>query len=258
MMMKTRLFSLLFLLNVSCVNAQNAFEGTYKGIYNGDNITLTLAPQNGVGAKLAGKMIDSEQTYTITANASSNTMQGTAVQTTLGLNLPFEAILSGNQLSIAFDLTAFGTNQKMLVNLTKQGTSSAQAVSTAKPAPVAKGKRDPAIVGSWTKSESYSSGSGDNYIGGTTQSSMTFNADGSLVDGGSRALVSGSYFGGDTGTSQAKPLEGVSWYSENNNIYLVVTEKGTTQTLKLGRYFIENGKMLITGDNGKKELFSRN
>ena len=255
--MKTSLFSLLFLFNAYCLYAQKAFEGTFTGVYNGDNITLTLSPQVTVGANLSGKMKDSEQSYDITANASSNSMQGTAVQTTLGLNLPFEASLSGNQLSIAFDLTAFGTNQKMLVNLTKQGTSLAQTTTSAKPAPVIKGKRDPAIVGSWTKSESYSSGYGDNYIGGTTQSSMTFHADGSLVDGGSRAVVSGSYFGGDTGTSQAKPLEGVSWYSENNNIYLVITEKGTTKTLKLGRYYIENGKMLITGDNGKKELFSK-
>lgn len=254
MLMKTTFF-ILTLFCFCSVEAQNSFVGTFSGVYNGDKLTMILESKG--GNNLTGKMKDSEQTYDITAVASGNSLKGTAVQSALFLNLPFDATLSGNELSLAFDLSAFGTNQKMLVNLTKQGTS-----STAKPitssSTIVKGKRDPAIVGQWSRSESYSSGSGDSYFSGTTQSSMVFNADGSLIDGGSRTVVGGSNYTGDTGTSKAKPLEGVSWYSENNNIYLVVSQNGKSQTVKLGRYYIENGKMLITGDNGKKELFYRN
>lgn len=254
--MKTIIALLLTALSFS-LTAQNTFIGTYHGVANGDNLILSL--QSTGNNTLMGKLKDSQQTYTIEAKTSDNKLTGTAKEATLDLTFTLVGLLNGAQLTIDFSLLG---QLAMSVDFTKQGTTT-PATANSKPSSTKvannpfKGKIDKRIVGTWKHEENYGSGSGSNYASGTTVSYLSFNEDGTMIDEGSRSVVGGSNFSGDTGQSAAKVVEGVYWYSENNNIYLYITEGGKNQSVLLGKYYIEGNAMLVTGSNGKKMLYQR-
>lgn len=254
--MKT-IIALLFTVLSFNSKAQNTFIGSYNGVANGDKLILTL--QSAGNNTLIGKLNDNQQTYTIDAKTSENKVTGTAKEATLDLTFTFVGLLNGSQLTIDFSLLG---QLAMSVVFTKQGVT-IPATANSKPASINgvnnpfKGKIDKRIVGTWKHEENYGSGSGSNYASGTTVSYLSFNEDGTMIDEGSRSVVGGSNFSGDTGQSAAKVLEGVYWYSENNNIYLYINEGGKNQSVLLGKYYIEGNAMLVTGSNGKKMLYQR-
>jgi hypothetical protein len=49
----------------------------------------------------------------------------------------------------------------------------------------------------------------------------------------------------------------VQWYTQGQHIWISGSENGQTQTVDLGRYYVEGNHLLITGNNGKRMLFSR-
>lgn len=115
---------------------------------------------------------------------------------------------------------------------------------------------DQNLVGKWVNEQIYNSGSGDSFFGGTTTQSLIFYADGSLSDGGSSTTVSGSNYYGSSSDKGASPaIPNVSWYAQNQHIFIKDAVSG--QTVDLGKYYIENGALLITGNNGKKLLFRK-
>jgi hypothetical protein len=260
----TSLFSLLIFSPMSLFS-QNIFVGNYTGQINGDNIALTL--QNSGGTNLSGLMKDSQQSYTVNGVANGNRLTGTAVESTLGLVFVLDGTLSGNQLSMKMTIEVGGQSNTMLVNFTKQGGVSQAATATSKPnnattPQYSKPKlpsgatNDPNLVGNWVKQEHYSSGYGSDAMHGSFNQSMILLADGSVSDGGSRAGVSGSYYSASS-TGEGQALPNVFWYNIANQLYLQVTQNGQTQALHLGKYYIENGKMLITGTNGNKVFLTR-
>lgn len=115
---------------------------------------------------------------------------------------------------------------------------------------------DPKLVGMWTKSETYNSGSGDNYMGSNFEQSMVFFADGTIGEGGSRVSISGSNYLGYT-EGGARALPGMYWYNIGNQLYIYTTQNGQTASTHLGKYYIENGAMLITSANGQKLLLQK-
>lgn len=254
----------LFLVTFICFNmsqAQNPFQGTFLGELNGDRIVMTLLAQ---GNSLTGKMQDSQQTYEVTATQTGNRMQGQAVEQSLNLTFVLDGTLSGAELNMKMTVTVFGISQDMQVVFLKQGgtantgqapTGGGNTGNTMKLPP---GKSvDPRIVGNWKREEMYNSGYGDNYMSANTVYRMAFNADGTMVDGGSQATISGGNYYGNSGGSQSQVVPNVLFYTENSNIYLIVNENGTTQTVLLGRYYIENSSLLITAQNGTKQLYTR-
>jgi hypothetical protein len=253
--MKTAL-AFIFALLPFCMIAQNPFIGTFYGVANGDNLILTL--QSSGNNTLSGKLKDSQQTYAIDAKTTNNQFTGTAKEATLNLTFTLVGALNGSQLTMDFSLMG---QLAMSVVFTKQGTTvatttNASIINTVSNNPF-KGKIDKRIVGTWKHEENYSSGSGSNYGSSSTVSYLSFNEDGTMTDEGSRSVISGSNYSGDTGKSESKVVEGVFWYSENSQIYLYVTEGSKNQSVPLGKYYIEGNAMLVTGSNGKKMLYQR-
>jgi hypothetical protein len=253
-------FSLFLTLILSSIaTAQTAFIGSYKAFYNNDNMLLTLK-SNGANS-LTGEMTDSQQKYIVNATTKGNAIKGTAFEATLNITFTFEGSLNGSQLPLNFTLNANGQTANLAINFTKNEAASAAPTTTAPPQYSKQqlpsgATNDPNLVGKWTKNESYNSGYGDNFQSGSFSQSMILFADGSVSDGGSRAGVSGSnYSGYSQGGGQALP--NVLWYNINNQLYLQATENGKSQTIHLGRYYIENGKMLITGANGQKLFMTK-
>ena len=83
------------------------------------------------------------------------------------------------------------------------------------------------------------------------QELMTFGEDGSLIYGGSKTSVGGNM--SDYSEQAGGEIPNVVWHTKENCIYLTAKDKsGKQETAKLGKYYIEDGKMLITSDDGTK------
>ncbi len=242
--------------------AQNPFIGTYTGVLNGDNIKLIL--QASTNNTLVGKMTDSQQVYGVTATSNGSKMTGTAVEKTYNLTFLLNGSIKDNHLLMNMTIEVLGQKNDMQVDFTRQGTTSnsakvaEQAPQYIKPKMPSGGKIDPNLVGKWVNEQQYNSGSGDNFFGSSSSQSLIFFADGSLSDGGSSVSVSGgNYSGNSSDKGQPMPLPNVSWYVQNQHIFIIGSENGQKQTVDLGKYYIENGAMLITGNNSKKLLLQK-
>lgn len=258
--MKLSLFVMLFSVLSLETYAQNPFVGTFTGSTNGDIVTLTLQSQS--GNTLVGKMKDSQQIYDVNATTNGSKINGTAVEKTMNLTFILNGTLNGNHLLMGMTIEVLGQKQALEVDFTKQNATTAstkapeQTPLYAKPNLPAGGKIDQNLVGKWVNEQIYNSGSGDSFLGGTTTQSLIFYADGSLSDGGSSTTVSGSNYYGSSSDKGASPaIPNVSWYVQNQHIFIKDFVSG--QTVDLGRYYIENGALLITGNNGKKLLFRK-
>lgn len=255
--------ALLFLLIIAANGAfAQSFAGIWTGTFNGDPVTLTLEHNGGVDWK--GSLNDNSNTYTVAATASGNQLTGTATEPTLGLAFELKASVEGATMSLK--LLFLGVEMPM--TLTKSGapaspqpTNSTQnavpQTSATMPNLPKNAQHDPALVGMWAAEENYNSGAAYGGGGYSSQSFLAFNADGTLSDLGGQTTVGGSDFSGQSTSAATGLVPGVKWYTEGRNLYLVATDGTRTETQKLGRYYIENGAMLITSDSGAKQLFYR-
>ena len=260
--MKSIPFCLTVATFFSIGTAQNPFIGTFIGVLNGDNITLVL--QSSTQNVLTGIMQDSQQTYVVNGTSNGPKMVGTAVEKTMNLTFQLNGTITENHLLMNLTVEILGQKQAMQVDFMKQGAANSAAKVDKQTPPYnapkipSGGKIDPNVVGKWINEQHYNSGSGGNFMGSTTTQSLIFFADGSMSDGGSSAMVSGSnYYGNSSDNGQPIPLPNVRWYVQNQHIFIIGTENGQTQTAYLGKYYIENGAMLITGNNGQKLLLQK-
>ena len=257
-----KLLFAIFLAVVGQVAAAQDFAGTWTGTFNGDPVTLTLEPNGQAAWK--GALNDNSNKYAVAATASGNQLTGTATEPALGLSFDLAASVEGTTMSLK--LAFMGVEMPM--TLTKSGaanspqpssptqTATAQT-SAAMPNLPKNAQHDPALVGVWAVEETYNSGAAYGGGGYSSQQYMAFNADGTLSDLGGQTTVGGGNFSGQSTSAAAGVLPGVKWYTEGRDLYLVATDGTSTETQKLGRYYIENGAMLITSDSGAKQLFHK-
>lgn len=238
---------LLFL--TSSLSAQN-FTGKYTGTYEGDPVVLTL--NNTGGNAYTGDMNDGSNNYKIVATSQGKTLKGTCTEITQNITLDMSGTLEGAKLAIKLNFMGVDLDFEVF----KEG---GQKPATAKPqaaAPKDNKQRDPVVVGRWVRQENYNSGYGQSGSM-SSESSLVFLADGRVADGGSRTVVGGSDFSGSSSSEAGGVVEGLIWYTDKQNLYLQVTENGKTETQMLGRYYVENNNMLVTGQDGTKVLFYR-
>jgi len=256
---------LVALLFVQCHTAesQNPFHGRFSGEVNGDPVVMTLE-SSGPG-KVRGQMQDAHQTYTIEGRVEGKTIAGTATEGTYGLVLEFRGTLNGDHLPLTMEMQSLGT-VSFEVHFRREGSAGVPDNNNTREnnptTPSGKGKkdnytRDPAVAGTWVHEEIHNSGYGDQFMGGTISSTITFAADGRMLEGGSSATMSGAdYYGSSSGEGNGA-LEGIRWFTRDQEIWLIASRDGQTQEVKLGRYAFGGGAMRITADNGEKLLLKR-
>jgi hypothetical protein len=251
-------FSNFFLFICFChyIQAQSGFVGSYQGVFNGDQVTLTLI--GGANNKLTGKMQDSQNIYDVSGLASKNIFTGQAVEKNIGITFDLSGALEGDKLNMILSFEFLGEKQNMDVVFNKIKTSDTKT-NTFKSNVVSSKTRDAKVVGTWIKESNYSSGysSMGSYGAMNTRESMMFFADGSMSDGGSTTVVGGDNFSGSSSGGGKGIIPGLYWWTENNKIFLNISENGKSQDLELGKYYIENGRMLITASNGEKMLLTK-
>jgi len=246
----------IFLLVLGIMNAQNAFIGTYEGIFNGDNISLILMSDG--GDKIFGTMQDSQNKYVVSGDVFKNDFVGQAVEASLGITFSMTGVLIGNVFNTILTFEYLGEKHAMKVALNKKDSANQNNMPN-ESIKIPNKPRDGNVVGIWVKENNYSSGYSSNgsYGAMNTRESMIFYADGSMADGGSASVVGGSNFSGSSSAAGSGVVPGLYWWTENSKIFLHITEGEKHQQLELGRYFIENGRMLITSTNGEKILLTK-
>lgn len=254
--MKISMIILLLVKVLMPISAQIIWAGSYEGVLDRDQVKLSLV----ISGKntITGTMTDSANKYDVEGTFKGNTFTGNAQEKNLGLTFEMVSILNGNNMQTTLTLDVFGTKEKMEIAFTRIGNSNNLTQKRDKN-PVADKKRDPLVVGLWVKESNYNSGYGfnDSYAAMSVSEKMEFLANGSMSDGGSQAQISGSNYSGSSSSDQKKIIEGLLWYTENQKIYLLFTQNGQSQTVELGKYFIEGKNMIITGSNGVKLLLSK-
>lgn len=253
----------IFIMSFFHLTAQVAgdpLSGSYSGFHNGDALSLVI--QDPVGNMYSGLMKDSYQSYSLSLMKTGNTIQGTATESSLNLVFQVSGTIPAryaDQLILTLAIDVQGTTAVMEIAFSKQShpTSSAHTVIIM-PAMPGGAQHPVQLVGTWTKEELYQSGYGDNYMGAGFSQSMTFLSNGHMAEAGSSAHISGSNYSGQSSGGNNGIIPGVIWYALDNQLYLLVTENGVTQTYHLGRFFVEGNNLLITGTNGEKTLMHKN
>ncbi len=224
------------------------YSGQYSGSLNGDAVTLSLKGNSG---QYTGELYDGSNRYTVQAAIRDKNLSGTCTEVNLGFSFDLAGVFQGATLNL--QLTLLGITQEIV--LQKNGALAGAEKTTAQANTGGK-QRDPALVGKWTKQENYNSGYGGGYM--SSESSLVFLADGRVADGGSRTGVGVSDFSGNSSVAGSGIVEGLTWHTENQQLYLTATENGKTQTQCLGRYGFHENAMMITAQDGTKVLFYRN
>jgi len=231
----------------------NPYVGRFTGTLQGDPISLELA-SDGPG-RLSGQMHDSQQSFVVRAETDNGSIHGTASESTYGITLNLAGKFSGNTLTLTFTLDGME-----MEGFDVAFTRSADGQSTSLPTgAVAKDdrQRDPALVGTWVNEKIYNSGYGDNFMGSTTITRITLARDGRVYEGASSTTIGGSNYTGQSNGQGGGEVTGVRWYTQDREIWFSVTQEGTTQQARMGRYAIDGANMLVTADNGEKLLFRK-
>ncbi len=263
-MLRVIILSAPVLLLFSYINAQN-FSGNYSA-YNPSNGIKVLISFNQESMDLVtGKLIlNGTDIYKIQGKVEKDygdyILKGSILKD--NDRSFFEALLENNQLYFTW-VPANQNNQPdynsaIDVVLTKEGQSNGNnnmnnEYSINQDNTNSSGDdnyyRDPALVGLWSYSESYTSGD----FSMATEKYMEVRYDGTYSYGNGRVIGGGDSGTFDSGTDGNDVLTG-RWRTENSIIYI---DEGYGNWVPYASYYVEGDKLLIKFNNGEKELWYR-
>ena len=212
-----------------------AFAGNYAGQLDGEPVNGKLNEKAG---NVTGTVEISGYTYRVTARISGDEATGHLLDEA-GTRVPLVMSMEGGRLRLA-------------VHAQGQGgpvTEIALAKTTSAPRARQASEIDPALVGHWAKSESYTSGD----FSAASEANIVL-----LPDGTYRFGASKLYGGGDAGTFGSESAGGGGqgrWRSANRILYVLDPESG--QWSAYARYYVEGNRALLTYGDGKREVWER-
>ncbi len=236
------------------------FAGNYSAMINADKLTLVIEP--GDGASYTGILNDGYTSLTLMLELAGATFTGAGKEPTSGVEMNVTGRIEGDQLLFTLIVDPYGDIDDIEINFTRDVADHREttAISNQNQNAIefpAGATHPQELLGTWTKEELYQSGYGDSYMGAGTSQSMTFLSGGRLAEAGSSSYISGSDYSGQSTGQGEGVLPGVSWYTIGNQLYMQGIENGQVQSVHLGKYYIENNNMLITGTNGEKILLTK-
>lgn len=236
---------LAFLLSTTaCMNpaAQaQPMTGSFAGRQPGLNSAISLKAN---GNAVTGNFELNGRPGTVQASMDGSTLQGNLYDVQMQKNYAFTGYLQQDSLylSIVFPELNNQAVQLQMIRLAEQ-----TATTNTNP-PV--GNRNPALVGLWRYTETFSSGSGDNYASFSTDYFMEFKTDGTVF----------SWTGKSAGGSNNLTIEGcpsgtqkAGWTTDGKTLFL--TDLASGQKASLLFYAEANRMMLHNG--AEKKIMTR-
>lgn len=218
-----------------------AFKGSYTGNLGGNTVRAELRQNADV---VQGTVVIDGYTYRVSARTSAGRATG-ELQDEAGMRVPIVMALEDGKLDLA--IYPQGQNAPaMRIALSRAGKAASASVQ--RPAPAPPVEIDPALVGHWAKSESYTSGD----FSAASESNVYL-----LPDGTYRYGASKLYGGGDAGSfgSEGGGGEQGRWRTADRILYVFDAASG--QWSAYARYYVEGNSALLTYGNGKREVWKR-
>jgi hypothetical protein len=213
--------------------ASLGFKGSYTGDFGGKPVRADLREQAGA---VQGTVVIDGYTYRVAARGSGNRASG-ELQDEAGVRVPLEMNLGGGELSLTVYTQGRNAPATRLV------------LSSGKPSRTQEVEIDPALVGQWRKTDSYTSGD----FSAASEANIALLADGTYRYGPSKL-----YGGGDAGSFGSESGGGGErgrWRTANRILYVFDAASG--QWSAYARYYVEGNSALLTYGNGKKEVWER-
>lgn len=227
-----------FLMAQEITSWDGYFSGKLVGIESALNGQTTGANWN--GAIDAGGYL-----FNLQGSIDAMNVKGTMSDPQTGTSIPFRASLSGNQLTIYIhDINPLsGVEEDMELVFTKSDQKPASSSSKPLEANV---NIDQRLVGNWRYTNAYVSGQ----FSFATDYFMQFNPDGTMLWTDGRTAGGGPDISMDSGTGD---VHSALWKIENKVIWL----DGGNGWEYYAKYYEENGSMMLTFNNGNKQVWER-
>lgn len=244
--------------NMMTPQQSSAFAGTYAGTLSGTPTMLTIQQQ---GATLQGQVDAGGYPYALSATASGATARGTLSDPQTGGTMNVELSMQGDQLSLTLLVQDPNTGQMTrMPTLFQRSGAGPGGSAIGGPAQVGQApdpggaasdgfERDPYLVGSWSYTESMTSGDASM----VTQMFLQVNPDGTYATGNGRAVGGGAGWSGDTGYG-GDVVRG-KWRTQDRIIY--IQEAGSPQWVPYARYYVEGTRMMFTFGDGSRQVWHR-
>lgn len=222
-------------------NAQR-INGNFAGQQPGMNSAIVLQAK---GNNVTGNFELNGRPGTVQATLSGSRLQGTLYDVQMQKNYAFSGYLQQDSLYLSIIFPELN-NQAVQLQMKRLPAAAAQANTR----PTA-GNRNPALVGLWRYTETFSSGSGDNYASFSTDYFMEFKADGTVFSwtgksaGGSNNL---SLEGYPSGTQKA------GWSTQGKTLFLTDPASGQKSSLL---FYAEANRMMLHNGGQEKKILTR-
>lgn len=261
--MKNHLFLLpviLFTSFTSLLYAQN-FAGKYSTIQN--DVECIVEFKQAANQQITGQISFGGEKGTLKGAVANGIASGTITDATTKQIFTFESAIENNTLTFIMYVKNEDSGVTIPLTFVLERSSGAASQSSATssssintgnldPAKAPKKTRDVKLIGIWRTTETMNSGSGDFYMGMSTDYFMQFTKEGiaGVWQGKSAGGGAGSSFSSE-GDSQ---ITQIYWYSEPS--YFVLVDPKTKEELRT-KYQFHDGQLVTTNQNGKYVFWTK-
>lgn len=244
--MKNTILAFIFILN-GCMDNRvqsQSFAGTFAGQQPGIVSAAAIKVNDTI---LSGSFELNGRPGNINATVNGSNCQGMLYDIQMQKNYAFTG--SVKQDSLYMDIVFPELNNQVISLQMKRMAE--MSVAAGFGANGSAGEKHGALVGLWRYSETFSSGSGDNYASFSTDYFMEFKADGTVYSwtgksaGGTSSMTIDGY---PSGTQKG------GWYTEGKTLFLTDLTSGQKASLL---FYAEASRMMLHNGGSEKKIMTR-
>lgn len=244
--MKSTFIVLFGLLSHSIFSQQTAsWDGTYEGNIIGISSALTGRQD---GNTWSATIDANSYVFHLKGNITGWKCEGTMTDPQTQTSIPFAAQSSDGGIVVSIrDINPMtGMEENMNLAFTKTNRTVSPQASGSPNLPGEKVSLDNILLGNWRYTESYVSGE----FSFATDWHMQINNDGTFVYGEGRTAGGGPNSSIDSGKGREQT---VKWKTEDQVIWL----NDGSGWQSFARYYRENGNLMLTFSNGKRQVWEK-
>ncbi|RYD82351.1 MAG: hypothetical protein EOP53_03965 [Sphingobacteriales bacterium] len=228
-------FTILFFMSVQTM--AQSFNGNFEGTANGIAASAFLQV---AGNTVTGNISINGRPGKVNASYQNNYCEGNLYDIQMQKNYSFNGAINRDTLLFRVTFPELNNQVVQLVML------------RLKPVKIPAGAQlSNALIGLWRYTETFSSGSGDNYASFSTDYFMEFKADGTVLSWTGKSAGSA---GGQNIEGSASSAEKAHWFTEGKTLYLVDPVNSKKSSLL---FYAEANRIMLHNGGKEKKIMIR-